>query len=149
MTYHVHLESYACPECQQAYIPCTIDQKCPKCGYYDPNVGQYRNFAHEVAKSMKAHKHEFGQYHPPAWASSSQSERLQSVCFNFFDYLEAGQSGSFLEILDLIQLDNKDAQKYQRELVSAVYEIWISDPWFTKGPSWWEKFSRRLSQFLP
>jgi len=152
MTYHIYLKNYSCPECQLAYIPCTSAQKCPKCAYYDANAGQYRNFAKEVVQSMKAHKWEFGRYQPDAWAQSSLTEALQHECFRFFDHLEAGTSGPFPEMLELVQLDDKWEQKYQRELYTAVHEIWVADRWFTEGPNWKEKLLSKLSflsRFLP
>lgn len=98
---------------------------------------------------MKAHKREFGSYQPDAWAQSSLAEALQRECFRFFDHLEAGTSGSFPEMLELVQFDDKCEQKYQRELFTAVHEIWVADPWFTKGPSWKEELLSKILRFLP
>ena len=88
MTLHINKPDYQCLNCKVYFFPFRASIVCPNCKT-PATTTEYYDTIDDIARSMKAHKMEYGRFMPGAWLSSSYIEQIQSLCFKLFDDMEA------------------------------------------------------------
>lgn len=140
MTYHIRNNDYKCTKCEYEFIAYKKDVPCPNCGEIEKSDGEGYDFIEQLVQSLKAHKIQYGQFHPPAWLRASFSDEIQSQCYKVFDYL-AQNKGKNLEDVKNIYKNNPEPYpesflNYEMDVFRRAKELYDKDPvkesWFRR-----------------
>lgn len=126
MTLHIRLKDYQCPKCNFQYIPFAKDVTCPGCNFLDKDTNEYHDFIQRLLGSLRGHKMQYGSYTPPVWITSSFAEHIQSLCFKFFDVLDAKPSRDPLSLVGTV-IHFEESEAHERKHLEDILRVALDE----------------------
>lgn len=117
---------YACPACQLAWLPCSKNAKCPKCGRLLPD-NEATSIVDETLESAKFNKRLYGKFELEFWLTRRLGDRYFAWAFKALDTADSNpaMAASSAALAALMDLDLEEMTPYREHMLdyfSAVIE---------------------------
>jgi hypothetical protein len=147
MSYHIKTTEYVCRGCKNVFIAYKKDLPCPYCSVPEESCGESYDFINEIAHSMRAHKQQYGYYHPGAWYTSTYADYIQGRVFVAFDVIEEKED---IKLSDFIELLNGDKSGASREEGRYIADILVLvDDAYKNLPNYKESLISKIFKKIP